>query len=150
MNEVPKGLPAVSSAPRGGQPADQDQQSTESEEMATDSVPDQSFRVSSRNGLPVVTAPAEIDFANAETLGEALASACAGHPTIIVDMSTNVICDSSCLGVLVKALKHAQAAGGELRLVLSPGHAPRVFKATGLDRFVRIFSSLAEATVSGE
>jgi anti-anti-sigma factor len=86
--------------------------------MVTDGTCDQSFRLSSRVGLPVVTTPAEIDFRNAAQLGEVLASASMDHATVIVDMSANVLCDSSGLAEFIKALKRAQAAGGELRLVM--------------------------------
>ncbi len=97
----------------------------------TDQIPDQGFRVSSWDGVPVVTAPDEIDAANAEALGDALEAASADHPTIIVDMTRNVFCDSSGLRVLIVAVKRARAAGGELRLVLSQPHLRRVFKVTG-------------------
>jgi anti-sigma B factor antagonist len=89
--------------------------------------------------------PAEIDFANATTLGEALVSASTDHATVIVDMSANVLCDSSGLAELIKALKRAQAAGGELRLVMVSSHVRNVFKATGLDRLVKTFGTLSAA-----
>ena len=91
----------------------------------TDQIPDQGFRVSSCDGVPVVTAPDEIDAANAEALGDALEAASADHPTIIVDMTRNVFCDSSGLRVLIMAVKPARAAGGELRLVLYQPHLRR-------------------------
>jgi anti-sigma B factor antagonist len=98
--------------------------------------------------LPVVTVPAEIDLHSARTLGDALAAASAGHPTVIVDMTGNVFCDSSALARLVMAHKRARAAGGELRLVMAPSHVLRVFKATGIDRMVRIFGTVAEAAAA--
>lgn len=113
--------------------------------MVTDSSHDQSFRLSSRNGLAVVTPPAEIDFTNAPALGETMALASTAHATVIVDMSANVLCDSSGLAELVKAHKRAQAAGGELRVVMPSPHVPKVFKATGLDRVIKIFGTLTAA-----
>lgn len=68
-----------------GQPDDQDGKTVESGEMGTDSSHEQSLRIASRNGLPVVTAPAEVDFTNAA----ALALASTVHSTIIVDMCLN-------------------------------------------------------------
>jgi anti-sigma B factor antagonist len=106
---------------------------------------DWGFRVWSSGGLPVVTVPAEIDLQNAPALGDALMAASTDHPTVIVDMTANVFCDSSALARLVMALKRAKAAGGELRLVLAPSHVPRVFKATGIDRIVKVFGTVAEA-----
>ncbi len=113
--------------------------------METGRTHDQSFPISSRDGVPVVTAPAEIDFSNALAFGSALAAAGTAGPIIIVDMRANVVCDSSGLSALISAHKRADTAGGELRLVMHPAHVPKVFKATGVDRLVKIFSTVSEA-----
>jgi anti-sigma B factor antagonist len=98
--------------------------------------------------MPVVTAPDQIDVANAEALGDTLEAASADHPTIIVNMTRNVFCDSSGLRMLIMAVRRARAAGGELRLVLSQPHLRRVFKVTGLDRVIKISGTLAEAAAA--
>jgi anti-sigma B factor antagonist len=115
--------------------------------MVTDGTRDPRFRLSSLHGLAVVTPPAEIDFANAAALGETLALASTAHATVIVDMSANVLCDSSGVAELVKAHKRTQAAGGELRVVMPSPHIPKVFKATGLDRIIKVFGTLSAAAV---
>ncbi len=103
------------------------------------------FAVRSLGGLPVVTAPAEIDIGNAGELSAALLSAAAGHPTIVADLGDTEFCDSSGLSVLVMAMKRAQANGGELRLVVRAPSVLRVFAVTGVDKVFRIFGSLPEA-----
>jgi anti-anti-sigma factor len=113
--------------------------------METERTNDQSFPISSPDGVPLVTAPAEIDFTNAPAFESALALAGTVGATVIVDMRANVVCDSSGLSALIQAHKRADAAGGELRLVMHPAHVPKVFKATGMDRIVKIFSTLPEA-----
>jgi anti-sigma B factor antagonist len=111
-----------------------------------DSMPGQSpFAVRSLGGLPVVTAPAEIDIANAGELGAALLSAATGHPTIVADLGDTEFCDSSGLSALVMAMKRAHADGGELRVVARAPSVLRVFAVTGVDKVFRIFSSLPEA-----
>ena len=46
------------------------------------------------NGVPVVTAPAEIDITNAEQLRAALLnSAARGHATVVLDMTHTRFCD---------------------------------------------------------
>lgn len=107
------------------------------------------FEVTSSDGLPVVRVPAEIDLQSSAALGQALDAASAAGPTVIVDMTGNVFCDSSGLGMLVIALKRATAADGELRLVMSSSHVRHVFKSTGIDRMVPIFATLAEAVAAG-
>jgi anti-sigma B factor antagonist len=99
------------------------------------------------NGVPVVTAPAELDVTTADQLGAVLLHAAArGHATIVVDMMRTRFCDSAGLTVLVRAHKRAVAEGSELRLVIAAGGAvARVFAITRLDLVIPLFSSLDEA-----
>ena len=99
------------------------------------------------NGVPVVTAPAEIDATTAEQLRTVLLhSAARGHATIVVDMTRTWVCDSAGLTVLVRAHRRAVAEGGELRLVIAAGGAvARIFAITRLDLVIPVFSSLDEA-----
>jgi anti-sigma B factor antagonist len=99
------------------------------------------------NGVPVVTAPAELDVTTAEQLRTVLLhSAARGHASIVVDMSRTRFCDSAGLTVLVRAHKRAVADGGELRLVIAAGGpAARVFAITRLDLVIPLFGSLDEA-----
>ena len=98
-------------------------------------------------GVPVVAAPEEIDASNADWLRAVLLeAACCGRSTFVVDMTRTQFCDSSGLGVLVRAHNRAVAEGGELRLVI-PASAMvlRVFALTGIDRLIPNFPSLNEA-----
>jgi anti-sigma B factor antagonist len=99
------------------------------------------------NGVPVITAPAEIDLATAGQLRLVLmhAAGC-GHTTIVVDMTRTRFCDSTGLHVLVRAHQWALTDGGELRLAIpADGAAFRIFAITSLDRVIPRFDSLAEA-----
>jgi len=98
------------------------------------------------SGVPVVTAPEEIDITNALGLRSALLEAAGhGHGTLVLDMTRTQFCDSSGLHTLLAAHKRAQAAGGELLLVLSATHVLRVFAITGIDRMIPNFTSLDQA-----
>jgi anti-sigma B factor antagonist len=102
------------------------------------------FEVAS--GVPVVTAPEEIDITNAPALRSALLEAAThGRGTVVVDMSGTQFCDSSGLHTLVGAHKRAQAEGGELLLVISATHVLRIFALTGIDRIIPNFTSLDQA-----
>ena len=95
------------------------------------------------SGVPVVTAPEEIDITNAPELRSALLEAAAhGHGTLVVDMTRTQFCDSSGLHTLLAAHKRAQAEGGELLLVISAAPVLRVFAITGIDRIIPNFTSL--------
>jgi anti-sigma B factor antagonist len=104
------------------------------------------YSVKSVNGLPVVSAPAEIDAGNADELRQLLL-ACAdhGHAVLVVDMSGTAFCDSTGLHQLVRAHKRAIAAGGEVRLVMAAPTVLRLFAIVGIDRFFPIFKNLDEA-----
>lgn len=99
-------------------------------------------------GVPVVTAPEEIDLANAATLQAALLQAAAhGRGTVVADMSGTRFCDSAGIHVLVRAHQAARAEGVELLLVVLPasGSVLRIFAITGIDRMIPSFPSLGEA-----
>lgn len=107
------------------------------------------YSVKTVNGLPVVSAPAEVDASNADELRQfLLACTEGGHPVLVVDMSETAFCDSTGLHQLVRAHKRAIAAGGEIRLVISTPTVLRLFAIVGIDRFFPIFKSLDEAVAS--
>ena len=102
------------------------------------------FTVEVVSGVPVVTAPEEIDITNAPMLRSALLEAAAqGHGTLVADLSRTRFCDSSGLHTLLAAHKRAQAGDGELLLVLRGTTVPRVFALTGIDQMIPTFTSLA-------
>jgi anti-sigma B factor antagonist len=109
-------------------------------------MPDPGFPVEMRDGLPVVVTPDEVDITNAGRLRGALLEATAGgRSTLVVDMSQTQFCDTAGIHALVSAHKQAQAAHGELRLVLTTPTVLRIFAITGLDDVIPHFGSLAEA-----
>lgn len=112
-------------------------------------MPDGAYPVEMIVGVPVVRAPAEIDTASAAQLRAVLMTAAGhGHTTVVVDMTRTQFCDSSGLGVLVRAHKQALADGGELRLVIpEDGAVDRIFTLTSLYRFIPRFGSVQEAVL---
>jgi anti-anti-sigma factor len=61
------------------------------------------------SGVPVVTAPADIDVITVDELRAVLRNAADGHATVVVDMSGTGFCDSAGLGALVGAYRRALA-----------------------------------------
>ena len=98
-------------------------------------------------GMPVVTAPAEIDTTTAGQLREILVAwHSRGHTTVIVDLTGTQFCDSAGLRELVRAHKQAVADGGGLRLVtLADGAFLRIFTIIGLDGIIPHFATLGQA-----
>jgi anti-sigma B factor antagonist len=109
-------------------------------------MPEASFPVEVVSGVPVVTAPEEIDMTNAAGLRAALLDAAArGSRTLVVDMAQTQFCDSAGLHVLVRAHKRARAEGGELLLVICAAAVLRIFAVTGIDQLIPTFPTLEQA-----
>jgi anti-sigma B factor antagonist len=107
------------------------------------------YEVKWANGLPVVTTPVEIDVTNAAEFRQSLlCSANGSHPTLVVDMSETMFCDSTGLHQLVRARRRALAAGGEVRLVVKAPPVLRLFTIMGIDQLFPVFATLAEAAAA--
>jgi anti-sigma B factor antagonist len=117
-----------------------------------------SFPVELMRGVPVVTAPEEIDITHAaglraglleaaglEAAGLEAGLAVGGHPAFVVDMTRTRFCDSAGIAALIEAHRRAQAAGGQMLLAVSGAGVPRIFELTGVDRVIPSFTSLEEA-----
>lgn len=110
-------------------------------------MPAAGYPVQMTGGVPVITAPAEIDVTTAGQLRAVLSDWLArGHAAVVVDMTGTQFCDSAGLMELVRAHRRAVAHGGGLRLVISADDAIlRVFTLIGLDRLIPRFASLEQA-----
>jgi anti-sigma B factor antagonist len=98
----------------------------------------------------VVALPAEIDMANAAWVGQRLGSAVEpGVKTVIADMTATTFCDSSGIGMLVRAHKHAAANGAEVRLVVPSPVVLRSLALASIDHLLPIYPSLSMALAAG-
>ena len=98
------------------------------------------------SGVPVVTAPEEIDITNAPELRSALLKAAAhGHGTLVVDMTRTRFCDCAGLHALHGAHKRAQAEGRQVRLAVTGAQVRRILALTALDRLIAVYTSLDQA-----
>jgi anti-sigma B factor antagonist len=107
-------------------------------------MPDSGFPVEMVRGVPVVTAPEEVDITNADGLRSALFEA-AAHGTLVVDMTQTQFCDTAGLHALVGAHKRAVAEGSEVVLVATGAAVLRILAITGLDQVIPHVTSLEEA-----
>jgi anti-sigma B factor antagonist len=112
-------------------------------------MPDAGYKIRWASGFPVVKAPVEIDVSNAAEFRQSLLFGANGsHPTLIVDMSETVFCDSTGLHQLVRARARAIAAGGEVRLVIQAAPVLRLFAIMGIGRLFPFFPTLADAAAA--
>jgi anti-anti-sigma factor len=94
----------------------------------------------------IVVLPAEIDLANAGSVGEQLRAALRpGTATVIGDLSATTFADSCAVRALLVAADAAAARHAELRLVIPAPAVQRVLRVLGVDRLLRIFPSLGAA-----
>lgn len=108
----------------------------------TDSV----FPVRMVQGVPVMTAPGEIDITNAAGLRAALLDAALrGDGTFVVDMRGTRFCDSAGVHALVDAHKRAMTESGALLLVMAEGAVLRIVGITGLDQLITCYPTLEGA-----
>jgi anti-anti-sigma factor len=98
-----------------------------------------------RNGIPVVTTPTEIDIDNKDPMRRELLAAAAYSTVIIVDMSATTFCDVSGMRVLDEIGGMLADGGGELRAVISRPFTLRCLAIVRYDSQLRIFPSLTEA-----
>src|SRR5262245_14916617 len=68
---------------------------------------------------------------------------------VLLDLSAVTFCSSSGLRVLIQAAQYAAESGVDLRIVGAGRPVLRPLRVTGLDRHLRIFSSVADAVAAG-
>jgi anti-sigma B factor antagonist len=94
----------------------------------------------------VIALPAEIDMANADQVGQQLGAALApGVKAAIADMTGTRFCDSSGIGVLVRAHKRAVANHTQLRLVVASTVVLAAMRVVRMDCLLPIYPSLSQA-----
>jgi anti-sigma B factor antagonist len=102
-------------------------------------------------GVPVVTAPVDIDAANAEGFQQILLQAAScRRATVVVNMTGTRFCDSAGVRVLVRAHERALINGGELLLVIPASAVLRVFALAGIARVIRHFADLNQALAQAQ
>ena len=94
----------------------------------------------------VVELPEHIEVSNAGQIREQLLSVInRGATSLIADLTATISCDHSGAEALARAHQRADAAGTELRLVVTTQIVRRVLDISGLDRLVSIYPSLDAA-----
>ena len=100
--------------------------------------------IARQSGVPVVAARGELDAFAAPDLERSLNDA-RGERAFVVDFEAVSFLDSTALGVVVAAVRRAQEAGIETRIVLPGSAARRIFEITTLDRILPVAESRASA-----
>ena len=98
----------------------------------------------------VVPLPPEIDVSNEVQVREALASALAGKPEVVIaDGTATEFCDCAAVTGLITAHQRAAAEDAQLRVVLTSARVLRVVELIGAERVLRVYPSLDRALANG-
>lgn len=98
----------------------------------------------------VVHFPAQLDTSRAgDVAGQLRAAIASGASTVVADLTTTALCDSSGVDIILLARDWATAHNVELRLVVPPGPALVGLKLAGLDEQVPIYPAMDEALRAG-
>jgi len=96
----------------------------------------------------VVKLAAEIDLTNSErACGQLDAAIACGAAVVVADLTATRFCDCASLRRLLAVQRRAAASGVQLRFVMPSGSpVRRLADLTGLDKPLRIYPSVREAT----
>ena len=97
----------------------------------------------------MVATAREIDLTNAESLRDALLSALnSGALGLVVDMTATTFIDSAGVTALVRASRRATASEATVRVAATAPAVLRVLNLVGIDQFIEVHPSVAEAIAS--
>jgi anti-anti-sigma factor len=104
--------------------------------------------------MALVKLPVTVDCANIRLVMDSLASALAGHPSVlVVDGSGTEFCDCAGISALVCAERWATSIGTRLRVVVASQLVHRVIELTSADEVLDVYATmddlLAEMTGDG-
>ncbi|MER7982865.1 STAS domain-containing protein [Streptomyces sp. NPDC095817] len=97
------------------------------------------------DGIRVLAVAGELDYDSAEQFREVLLTDGDDTPHMLLDFGAVSFMDSSAISVLVHARRHADAAGGWIRMAALTEPVQRVIEIVGLHMIVDCFPTLAEA-----
>ena len=93
----------------------------------------------------VVRVQGDIDVVSRTRFEETLFEVVDAGDPVAVDMREVTFCDSTGLNALVAANRRAGERGGHIALVALPPRVQRVFRITGIDKYIPIYDTLREA-----
>ncbi|GAA2270016.1 anti-sigma factor antagonist BldG [Actinomadura luteofluorescens] len=96
----------------------------------------------------LVRVKGDIDVVSRARFEDALFEVVESGEPMVVDMREVTFCDSTGLNAIVAANRRAGEHGTHLALVALPPRVQRVFRITGIDRFIPIHETLREAIVA--
>ena len=105
--------------------------------------------VKDRGAVTIVAPQGDIDMAVADDVRVRLTTLVdRGRVRLVLDLDGVMYIDSSGLGALVTAMKHARAAGGDIKLCGVASDVRALFEMTRLDKVLSIHARCDEAVAA--
>src|SRR5947207_406295 len=96
--------------------------------------------------VTVVAPKGDVDMAVSDEVRQRLTDLVdQGHPQLVLDLGAVMYIDSSGLGALVAAMKHARAAGGDIKVCALESDVRALFEMTRLTKVMSVHGSRQEA-----
>jgi anti-sigma B factor antagonist len=93
----------------------------------------------------IICVGGDLDIYTAPKLKEAIDDALPRTTRLVIDLTDVHFIDSTALGVLVAAHQHAKSSSGDLRLVVDDPFLLKIFRITGFDSVLSVYSVVADA-----
>ena len=107
------------------------------------------IKVSQTKQLAIVVPTEALDMAWAKAMRQVIEELLdAGKTRLVVDLRGITYIDSAGLGELVRGMKRAREAGGDLRLCGVRREVLRIFKMTGLNKAIALYPTRKKAAAS--
>jgi anti-sigma B factor antagonist len=99
--------------------------------------------------VTVVTPRGDVDMAVAEDVRRRLMELVdRGQARLVLDLGSVMYIDSSGLGALVAAMKHARAAGGDIKVCALENDVRSLFEMTRLNKVLAVHATRQEAVAA--
>ena len=107
------------------------------------------FDVKDMGTVTVVAPHGDVDMAVAEDVRRRLTQLVdRGRPRLVLDLGAVMYIDSSGLGALVAAMKHARAAGGDIKVCALEADVRSLFEMTRLNTVLAVHATRQEAVAA--
>jgi anti-sigma B factor antagonist len=96
--------------------------------------------------ITVVVPQGDVDMAVADEIRQRLTGLVdQGRTQLVLDLAAVMYIDSSGLGALVAAMKHARAAGGDIKVCMLESDVRSLFEMTRLNKVMAVHATRQEA-----
>ncbi|MEV0650433.1 STAS domain-containing protein [Phytomonospora sp. NPDC050363] len=108
------------------------------------------FAADDRSDCRVITLAGEVDVAMSGAQEAEFLALLDGAPggIVVLDFSEVAFCDSTGLGILLRAVRHMGSVSGQIRIAAPQDHIARLITMNALDRALPMYDTVDEAAAA--